>query len=92
MNEIIFAEYKRYIENARAALQRRDYPEAKKWALNASKFAPEYEESWLVLAALSKPAESIAYLQQALSINPTSERAATSQEMASAIGKSTPWR
>lgn len=82
MNEIIFAEYKRYIENARAALQRRDYPEAKKWALNASKFAPEYEESWLVLAALSKPAESIAYLQQALSINPTSERAARGMQWA----------
>mgnify|MGYP001037336327 CR=1 FL=1 len=82
MNELVFAEYKRYIGNARAALQSRDYPEAKKWALIASKFAPEYEESWLLLAALSKPAESIAYLERALSINPTSERAARGMQWA----------
>ena len=76
MNPQDLSLFKQAILNAQSALQRKDYFEAEQWALNASQIAPEREEPWLLLAAVSEPAKSIAHLQRALRINPTSERAA----------------
>ena len=44
-------------------------------AESAANLAPELEEPWLVLAAASNPADSLKYLQQALKVNPASQRA-----------------
>lgn len=76
MNPQDLARYRQAILNAQAALKRRELFEAGQWALSASNIAPDREEPWLLLAAVSKPPESIAYLQHALEINPQSERAA----------------
>ena len=76
MNPQDLSRFKQAILNAQAALQRKDFFEAKQWALNASHLAPEREEPWLLLAAVSNPTESISHLQRALAINPTSDRAA----------------
>lgn len=75
MNPQDISQFKQAIINAQAALQQKNYEDAKKWALNASQIAPEREEPWLLLGAVSDPTESLAYLQRALMINPTSERA-----------------
>lgn len=75
MNEQDFLEYKQAILNAQAALQSNNFADARQWSLIASKIAPEREEPWLLLAAVSTPTESIAHLQRALSINPQSEKA-----------------
>lgn len=82
MNEQEFLQYKQAVQNAQAALKRRDTFEAGQWALRASQIAPEREEPWLLLAAVSSPSESISYLQRALSINPQSERAAQGMKWA----------
>jgi len=82
MNEQEFNQYKQAVKNAQAALKRRDIFEAGQWALRASQIAPEREEPWLLLAAVSSPSESISYLQRALSINPQSERAAQGMKWA----------
>ena len=76
MNPQDLARYRQAILNAQEALKRRELFEAGQWALTASNIAPDREEPWLLLAAVSKPPESIAYLQHALEINPQSERAA----------------
>jgi len=44
-------------------------------AKSAADVAPDLEEPWLVLAAASNPADSLKYLQQALKVNPASQRA-----------------
>ena len=82
MNNQEFLQYRQAIQNAQAALKRRDTFEAGQWALRASQIAPEREEPWLLLAAVSSPSESISYLQKALSINPQSERAAQGMKWA----------
>jgi len=76
MNPEDITRYRQAILNAQAALKRRELFEAGQWALSASNIAPDREEPWLLMAAVSKPSESIAYLQHALQINPQSERAA----------------
>ncbi len=82
MNESEFLAYKQAIINAQAALRNRDSVDAKRWALNASVIAPNREEPWLLLAAVSKPGDSIYYLQMALALNPTSERATKGMQWA----------
>jgi lipoprotein-anchoring transpeptidase ErfK/SrfK len=60
---------------ARRALKAGDRHEARRLATEAARLAPDREEPWLILAALAAPKASVAYLQRALAINPTSERA-----------------
>lgn len=60
---------------ARAALAAGHKPEARRLARQAAKLAPEQEEPWLLLAAMATPAASLAYLKEALRINPRSTRA-----------------
>jgi hypothetical protein len=43
--------------------------------MQAAQFDPNFEDPWLILATLSSPRASVAYLQRALEINPRSERA-----------------
>jgi lipoprotein-anchoring transpeptidase ErfK/SrfK len=63
------------LQNAAAALQRGDKRAARQWAQAAASLAPQSEEPWLLLAAVSEPRASVAYLKQALLLNPGSERA-----------------
>jgi len=49
--------------------------QARQAARYACRLAPDLEDTWLVLAALSDPQSSIAYLDRALVINPLSQRA-----------------
>ncbi|GAB4496452.1 MAG: hypothetical protein OHK0052_06390 [Anaerolineales bacterium] len=63
------------LQNARAALQRQDQTAARKWARQAARLNPTQEDAWLILAALSAPRASIAYLNRALQLNPSSPRA-----------------
>ncbi len=61
--------------NARQAMQQGDHQAARRWARKAASLRPDLEEPWLFLAAVSSPRASVAYLEQALRINPHSERA-----------------
>ncbi|MCK5430991.1 MAG: L,D-transpeptidase [Anaerolineales bacterium] len=63
------------IERAQDALTRGDRLAARRWAEQAVAIAPEREEGWLILAACASPKASIAYLKEALEINPQSQRA-----------------
>lgn len=63
------------IQYANEAFHRGDRRSARQWAQFAASVAPQNEEAWLILAAVSTPQASLAYMQQALRINPTSERA-----------------
>jgi len=61
--------------NAQQAMQRGDRQEARRWAEQAASQDPGLEYPWLILASLAAPRASVAYLEQALKINPHSERA-----------------
>ena len=61
--------------NAQRALQAGDRKTARRMAEQAAALAPGLEDPWLILAGLASPRASVAYLQQALKINPHSERA-----------------
>lgn len=63
------------LNQAKLALRQGDKALARDWALRAARLAPNLELPWLILAALSDPGESIAYLRRALAINPRSESA-----------------
>jgi lipoprotein-anchoring transpeptidase ErfK/SrfK len=63
------------IERAYQALQAKDNTAARRWAEQAAALDPQREEPWLILSALASPKASVAYLQQALQINPESRRA-----------------
>ncbi len=63
------------LKKARAALRQGDKKAAYAWAKHAAKLDPEFEDSWLILAAVSKPEISIKFLRRALRINPNSQRA-----------------
>ena len=49
--------------------------DARRMAHQAAQLAPKQEEPWLLLAAIANPQASLAYLKQALEINPNSPRA-----------------
>jgi len=70
------------IQNARQALRRGDHEETRRWAEQAARLAPELEDPWLLLAAVSNPEESMKYARRALSINPASRRAHKAVEWA----------
>lgn len=63
------------IQNAMAAMQRGDRKTARQLAEQAAALDPQSEASWLLLAALSAPADSLIYAQRALEINPESQAA-----------------
>ena len=63
------------IQTANEAFHRGDKHAARQWAQLAVSIAPHDEEPWLILAAVSTPQASVAYIKQALLINPGSERA-----------------
>ena len=63
------------IDKARSALQKGDKRSARTLAIKATQNAPENEEAWLILAAVSELQESIQYLKRALEINPKSIKA-----------------
>jgi lipoprotein-anchoring transpeptidase ErfK/SrfK len=60
---------------AQRAVQQGDRQAARRWAEMAASKSPEMEEPWLILAAVGSPRASVAYLDRALKINPSSERA-----------------
>ena len=61
--------------NARDAYHQGDHAKTRYWARIATKIDPKNEEAWLWLAAVSSPRASVAYLEEALTINPDSKRA-----------------
>jgi lipoprotein-anchoring transpeptidase ErfK/SrfK len=63
------------LQNALQAMQRGDRQAARRWAEKSVVLAPELEEPWLFLASLANPRASVKYLEQALRINPQSQRA-----------------
>lgn len=69
------SEADRVLQDAKQALRDGLRDQARKLVTRSVELDPENEESWLILAALSSPNDSIEYLQTALRINPYSERA-----------------
>jgi lipoprotein-anchoring transpeptidase ErfK/SrfK len=63
------------LKKAQQTLRSGDKLTARRYAEEALRLAPEWEEPWLVMASLATPRASVAYLEQALKINPSSERA-----------------
>jgi lipoprotein-anchoring transpeptidase ErfK/SrfK len=63
------------IEQARQAYRDKDRRTTRYWAHQAIALAPELEDGWLWLAAVSSPQASLSYLRRALIINPKSQRA-----------------
>ncbi len=63
------------INKARNALRQKNTNDAIKWAKEALKIDPTIEEGWLILAASTSPSDSVIYLNQALKVNPSSQRA-----------------
>ena len=61
--------------NAQQALQRGERHTARRCAERAVELGPDSEEAWLTLAVVASPRASINYLEQALKINPHSQRA-----------------
>jgi lipoprotein-anchoring transpeptidase ErfK/SrfK len=70
-----FSAAQQALRQAQEALQRGDRQAARRWAEGAAALAPQWDEPWLVLAALSAPRASVAYLERALQINPQNVRA-----------------
>jgi lipoprotein-anchoring transpeptidase ErfK/SrfK len=57
---------------AKQALTKNQRAKARRLARQAVKLAPQSEESWLLLAAVSQPKAGLAYVARALEINPQS--------------------
>jgi lipoprotein-anchoring transpeptidase ErfK/SrfK len=70
------------IQNAQFALQKGQTIEARRLAMEAAQLDPTFEDPWLILASLSSPHASVAYLQHALEINPQSARATKGMQWA----------
>jgi len=71
------------IVKAREALRRGDKESAHALGEQAALLAPDMEDAWLVLTVSEpNPEDSLAYAQQALEINPSSERARRAVEWA----------
>lgn len=63
------------LQQAKNALSQRRIDDARLLSRQASQLAPELEESWLMMAAVSSPQAALVYLNKALQINPDSDRA-----------------
>jgi lipoprotein-anchoring transpeptidase ErfK/SrfK len=55
---------------------------ARRYAEEAVRQAPDWEDPWLMLAALAEPRASVAYIERALKINPQSEPARQAMQWA----------
>ena len=83
-------------QKARQALRQGDVRVARRFAEQSVQLAPELEDGWLLMAAVASPRASIAYLQHALRVNPSSQRAqkgmqwAVERVKAEEIGRHTP--
>jgi lipoprotein-anchoring transpeptidase ErfK/SrfK len=75
MNEIPNLKAEQLLQASKKALQEGRRSDARNLALQAVELDPNIEETWLILAALASPQASLAYLQNALRINPNSDRA-----------------
>ncbi|MEW5940513.1 MAG: L,D-transpeptidase [Chloroflexota bacterium] len=79
------------IQNAREALRTGDAFAAKRWAELAAELAPETEDPWLLLTAVSEPRAALEHAKRALVINPQSQRARKAVEWAqSRVGTESP--
>lgn len=67
---------------AKVALSKGDHAGARHHARLAVELDPGLEDSWLVLAAIASPGAAVAYLQKALEINPSSDRAKKAMDWA----------
>lgn len=76
------AHWRELCARAKQALAAGQRNEARRLAHLAARLAPKQEEPWLLLAAIATPRASIAYLKQALEINPRSARAKKGLEWA----------
>jgi len=81
MNDRI-SESREAIQYAREALNRGSTSEARQWAERAAHLAPQTEDPWLILAAVSGPRESVGFARKALEANPHSPRAKQGMEWA----------
>lgn len=63
------------LQNAQQAFAAGNNSLAYYWASAATHAAPNWEEPWLILAAVSTPRDSLYYIDRALAINPNSQRA-----------------
>lgn len=81
MNDRI-AEAREAVQYAREALSRGSTSEARQWAERAAHLAPQTEEPWLILAAISRPRESVGFARKALEAHPDSPRAKQGMEWA----------
>jgi lipoprotein-anchoring transpeptidase ErfK/SrfK len=74
MNAELLQAY-RALQTARDYLRSGNRSEARRWAEQAARIAPQLEDPWLILAAVASPKTSVKYIQRALQINPDSPRA-----------------
>jgi lipoprotein-anchoring transpeptidase ErfK/SrfK len=63
------------LHHSQQAQLKGDKRAARRFAEEAVRLAPDWDDAWLMLAALAEPRASIAYIEQALKINPQSTRA-----------------
>ena len=63
------------LKNAYEAIRAGDKRAARAWAQKAASLEPDWEDPWLILAAVARPRASVAYLNRAIEINPKSARA-----------------
>lgn len=75
-----FIESRQAVFKAREALHQGDRAEARVWAEKAAQLAPQTEDPWLLLAAVSTPQEGLEYVKRALEINSKSPRARKGME------------
>ena len=61
------------LHHSQQAQLKGDRRAARRFAEEAVRLAPEWEDAWLMLAALAEPRASVAYIEQALKINPQSD-------------------
>jgi lipoprotein-anchoring transpeptidase ErfK/SrfK len=72
------------LHNSQQAQLKGDKRAARRYAEEAVRQAPDWEDTWLMLAALAEPRASVAYIEQALKINPQSEPARQARQWAAA--------
>ncbi|MEM5775626.1 MAG: hypothetical protein AAGU05_11555, partial [Anaerolineaceae bacterium] len=75
MNKEINPQAYEALEKALSALREQRRDEARYWAVQAAKLAPDWEGPLIVLASISTPESAIIFLKKALEINPSSQRA-----------------
>jgi lipoprotein-anchoring transpeptidase ErfK/SrfK len=67
--------FRTLLQDAKQALAKNERAKARRLARMAVKLAPQSEETWLFLAAVSQPRAGLAYVARALELNPQSRPA-----------------